>query len=316
MNPMQYNQLIKNAPPVSEIGLGAWQLARDSGWRAMSEREAIELVREALDLGVNFFDTSPNYGRGTSESRLGKALKGSDRSKIVINTKFGHTIDGQLNYEAAYIRESLEGSLKRLQTDYVDSLIIHNPPFEYLDGLKNEHYAILGRLKEEGKIRAYGASLDSFEEMKLFLDTTEGEVIEAFFNIFHQDTGRAFAQAQEKGVGLIAKIPLDSGWLSGKYDASSVFTDIRKRWSRADIRTRAQLIDQLKAILGEERPLGQSAIAFCLAQDAISTVIPGSSSIAQLKTNLESIRHRLPKELVTALADFYASTVKPLALPW
>jgi aryl-alcohol dehydrogenase-like predicted oxidoreductase len=125
---MKYHNYIKGCPDVSEIGLGAWQLGTGLHWESMSKEEAVSLVHKALDLGVNFFDTAPNYGKGTSELRLGNALKGKDRSKIVINTKFGHTNTGALNFEADYIRESLEGSLKRLRTDYVDSLIIHNPP--------------------------------------------------------------------------------------------------------------------------------------------------------------------------------------------
>ena len=164
---MKYNKYIKDSALVSEIGLGAWQLGKNSGWQSMTEKNAVELVEKSLEYGINFFDTAPNYGYGTGEDRLGKALKGVDRSKIVINTKFGHTDSGITNFNSNYIRESLEGSLKRLQVDYVDSLIIHNPPFEYLDGSKNDHYEILERLIEEGKIKAYGASLDTYEDMKL-----------------------------------------------------------------------------------------------------------------------------------------------------
>ncbi|MBT8294436.1 MAG: aldo/keto reductase, partial [Eudoraea sp.] len=156
---MKYNSFFKGSIPVSEIGLGAWQLGINSGWQNMSEEEAIELVEKSLEYGINFFDTAPNYGHGTSEQRLGKALKSKDRSKIVINTKFGHTHTGTLNYSSDNIRESLEGSLRRLQVDYVDSLIIHNPPSSYLDGNNNDHYEILERLIDEGKIKAYGASL-------------------------------------------------------------------------------------------------------------------------------------------------------------
>jgi len=220
---MQYNRYIKDATPVSEIGLGAWQLGNNSGWQAMTEKEGIELVEKSLEYGINFFDTAPNYGRGSSEERLGKALTGVDRTKIVINTKFGHSDSGIINYNSNYIRESLEGSLKRLQVDYVDSLIIHSPPVEYLDGTKNDHYEILERLIDEGKIKAYGASLDNCESMLLLMNTTNAGVIEAFFNILHQDAARAFELAMEKGVGIIAKIPLDSGWLSGKYNAESTF---------------------------------------------------------------------------------------------
>ncbi|GAB2763665.1 aldo/keto reductase [Salinimicrobium soli] len=313
---MKYNRYIKNSVPVSEIGLGAWQLGKNSGWQDLSEKEAVELVEKSLDYGINFFDTAPNYGFGTGEERLGKALKRVDRSKIVINTKFGHSASGVTNYNSDSIRESLEGSLKRLQVDHVDSLIIHNPPFEYLDGNKNDHYEILERLIEEGKIKAYGASLDTSEEMKLLMDTTNAEVIEAFYNILHQDTSRAFPMAQEKKVAIIAKIPLDSGWLSGKYNSESTFNDVRSRWSREEIQTRAQLVNKVREILDGQDHLSQKAISFCLAHEAVSTVIPGSVNLAQLKDNVESINNPLSRELVEKLEDFYLNEVKDLNLSW
>ena len=313
---MQYNPFLPKSPPVSEIGLGAWQLGFNSGWKSLNEAEAIGLVKQSLELGVNFFDTAPNYGLGTGESRLGKALKGVDRSKIVISTKFGHTDTGELNYDASSIRSSLEGSLRRLQTDYVDSLLLHNPPSKCLDGNQADHYEVLEKLRDEGKIRAYGASLDTPQEMKRLMETTDAQVIEAFFNILHQETAEAFGMAKEQNVGIIAKIPLDSGWLGGKYDVDSIFTDIRKRWSKTDIKTRAQLVDQVRQILGEARNLAQSAIAFCLAFDAISTVIPGNTSIAQLKSNVASAETPLPKQLVDELKQFYKQEVEALNLPW
>lgn len=313
---MKYKTYIRDAPLVAEIGLGTWQLGHNSGWQGMSEKDAIELVEKAIEYGINFFDTAPNYGHGTGEERLGKALKGIDRSKIVINTKFGHTDSGSTNFNAAYIRESLEGSLKRLQVDYVDSLIIHNPPFSYLDGNKNDHYEILERLIEEGKIKAYGASLDTYEEMNLLMNTTNAKVIEAFFNILHQDVSRAFEMAIEKEVGIIVKIPLDSGWLSGKYTAESTFHDIRSRWSRQDIQTRAMLVNRVKEIIDSKDDLAQKAISFCLAYDVVSTVIPGNLTIAQLSNNVESANNPITKELVKKLEEFYLNEVKQLNLPW
>jgi aryl-alcohol dehydrogenase-like predicted oxidoreductase len=104
---MKYNKYIKNAIPVSEIGLGAWQLGVNSGWQSMTELEAIQLVEKSFEYGINFFNTAPNYGHGSGEERLGKALKGKYRSKMVINTKFGHTHTGTLNFNSDYIRESL-----------------------------------------------------------------------------------------------------------------------------------------------------------------------------------------------------------------
>lgn len=313
---MKYNRYIKDSARVSEIGLGAWQLGNKSGWQSMSEKEALQLVEKSLEYGINFFDTAPNYGYGSSEERLGKALKHIDRSKIVINTKFGHTASGTTDYSSESIRESLEGSLKRLQVDYVDSLIIHNPPMEYLDGNKNDHYEILEQLIEEGKIKAYGASLDTSEEMKLLMDTTNAKVIEAFFNILHQDTSKAFDMALKKEVGIIVKIPLDSGWLTGKYDAESTFTDIRTRWSRQDIQTRAQLVERVKEILKANEDLTQKAISFCLAYEAVSTVIPGTLNQTQLTQNIESLKNPISGELVEKLEQFYHHEVSDLDLPW
>lgn len=313
---MKYKKYIKGSINISEIGLGAWQLGQNSGWKSMTEIEAINLVYKSLDFGVNFFDTAPNYGYGTGEERLGKALKGKDRSKIVINTKFGHSHTGTLNFSSDYIRESLEGSLKRLQVDYVDSLIMHTPPSEYLDGNKTDHYEIFEKLIEEGKIKAYGASLDTYEDMKLLMNTTNSKVIEAFFNIFHQDTLRGFEKAKNNDVGIIVKVPLDSGWLSGKYNAESRFNDIRSRWSKEDIETRSALLNKVKTMIGTEENLAQMAIAFCLAYDAVSTVIPGNTNTKQLINNVKSTDISISQNLKEKLENFYQNEIKSLNLPW
>lgn len=282
----------------------------------MTEKEAQGIVDKALDLGINFFDTAPNYGHGSGEERLGKALKNVDRNKIVINTKFGHTDSGTLNFDSNYIRKSLEGSLRRLQVDYVDSLIIHNPPFEYLDGTSTDHYEILEKLVEEGKIRAYGASLDTAKDIQQLLDTTGARVIEAFFNILHQDVASIFDKARGQGVAIIAKVPLDSGWLTGKYNRKSRFSDIRGRWTEEDIKTRADLVQRVKEILETENHLVQKAIAYCLAYEAVSTVIPGSSTIEQLESNMSSAKYSLSDSEIRELEKFYEKEVRPLQLPW
>ncbi|GAB4260340.1 MAG: aldo/keto reductase [Saprospiraceae bacterium] len=313
---MIYRTLTPTLPKVSAIGLGTWQLGINSGWRSMTEKKAIALVRHALEQGVNFFDTAPNYGLGTSEERLGKALKGFDRSKLVINTKFGHSHTGAFNFRSDAIRSSLEGSLKRLGTDYVDSLILHNPPLEFLDGNKTDHYEVFEKLVEEGKIRVYGASVVTAQELRLLLNTTNSKVVEAFFNILHQEVSSAFDLVQEKQAGVIAKIPLDSGWLSGKYHENSTFEGVRSRWTRQDIKTRARLVEQVKRILQTGDELPQKAIAFCLGYDAVSTVIPGCGSIDQLKQNLRSLEKPLTVEEIHKLEAFYEQEVKALKLPW
>lgn len=313
---MKFRQLTPEIGSVSEIGMGTWQLGVNSGWRDMTEKETMDMVHAALDMGVNFFDTAPNYGLGTSEQRLGKALKNVGREQVVINTKVGHSAEGIFNFEARQLRKSLEGSLKRLQTDYVDSLILHNPPKELLDGGKSPHFGILEGFKEEGLIRAYGASLDTYEEMELLMETTNAEVIEAFFNILHQDTAKAFSLAQDSGVGIIAKIPLDSGWLTGKYGPDSTFDGVRSRWSRSDIETRAALVEEVRNMIGDEFDLPQAAISFCLAYDAVATAIPGNASIDQLRQNVMSAEHPLTNDLVEKLVWYYKDKVKNLKLPW
>ena len=150
---------------VSEIGLGAWQLANPD-WGVNDKSEALRIVQKSLDAGCNFFDTAPGYGRGRSEELLGEGLK-SVRKDVIICTKFGHTAEGETNFGTEAIRPSLQASMKRLQTDYLDIVLMHNPPREMMDGRVNSQYEEFEKLKAEGKIHAYGVSLDWREEVEL-----------------------------------------------------------------------------------------------------------------------------------------------------
>ena len=299
-----------------KLGLGAWQLGVGSGWSAVSASDADRMIRTAFDSGINFFDTAPNYGHGTSEERLGKVFKTLDREAIVVNTKFGRLDDGTVDFSATQIRGSIERSLKRLQLDCIDSVIIHSPPSELLDGNKVDHYEVLERLQDEGKIRAYGASVDRAHEIETLLKTTNAKVFQCFFNILHQDAKRAFDTVQAHGATVIAKIPFDSGWLTGKYDARSRFEGVRSRWSQDDIRTRAQLVDRVREIMGEEASLQEAALGFCKAFDAVSTVIPGAVSEEQLLSNINAMQHTLGSYILAALEELYTEEVEALRLPW
>lgn len=298
----------------SEIGFGAWQLGNRRDWEAMEDAEAIALVHEALDIGVNIFDTAPNYGGGASEELLGKALA-DRRSEAVVNTKFGHWADGSTDYAPSRIRESVEASLKRLRTDYLDSVTIHNPPFDELDG-KGGHYETLEALRREGKILSYGASVDSSREMFELLDKTEVGTIEVMFNIFYQETAAAFRRAKEKNVALIVKIPLDSGWLSGKYDAESTFEGIRKRWSPETIRRRGELVQRIRFIEDADTPLSVAALRFILAHPEVTTVIPGVRSVAQLRENASASGTAMPEEQVRQLRALWEDEIRHLDLGW
>ena len=313
---MNYRNYLEGGIQVSELGFGAWQLGVESGWSAVSASDADRMIRTALDSGINFYDTAPNYGHGTSEERLGKVFKTLDREAIVVNTKFGRLDDGSVDFSATQIRGSIERSLKRLQLDCIDSVIIHSPPSELLDGNKVDHYEVLERLQDEGKIRAYGASVDRAHEIETMLATTNAKVFQCFFNILHQDSKRAFDTVQAHGATVIAKIPFDSGWLTGKYDAQTRFEGVRSRWSQDDIRTRAQLVDRVREIIGDEATLQEAALGFCKAFDAVSTVIPGAISEHQLRANRRAIEFTLDRSIQDALEAFYREEVEPLNLPW
>lgn len=304
----------KTGKMVSEIGLGAWQLGNYKDWSGMTDEDAIRLIHNAIDRGVNFFDTAPNYGLGKSEELLGKALKGK-REQVIINTKFGHDSKGKINFDPKKLRQSVEDSLINLKTDYLDSVILHNPPYEVLNG-ESPHYEIFERLVESGKIATYGASVDSSREMLEVINTTNSGVLEVLFNIFHQETSVAFEAAKNKGIGIIVKVPLDSGWLSGKYNSSSNFEDIRSRWSADTIKRRSELLDKIKFISNNEVTMAQAALRFILSYNEISTVIPGTKNLKQLEENISAALENMDRDTVKKLNKLWEEDIKFKNLPW
>jgi aryl-alcohol dehydrogenase-like predicted oxidoreductase len=299
---------------VSAIGLGAWQLANPD-WGVDSREDALRIVREALDDGCDFFDTAPGYGGGRSEELLGAALK-PVRQRVTICTKFGHSPEGRTDFDVSAIRPSLEGSLRRLQTDYIDILLLHNPPAALLDGRSAPHYEELERLKAEGKLRVYGASLDWSKDIEQLIATTASGAIEVLFNVFHQEPLAAFERAQQRGVGLIAKAPLDSGWLSGKYRRDSSFSGVRDRWSPEVIARRAELVEQVAALLPPGVALPHAALQYLLAQTAISTVIAGTTSVEQVRANMAAGDGALPADTVRAIYELWQRELQHDPLPW
>ena len=297
-----------------DLAHGNWGI--DSGWKTISEKDSEAMICTALDNGINFFDTAPNYGNGTSESRLGNVFKNIDRSKIVVNTKFGRLDNGTVDFDSKHIINSIEKSLSRLNIDYLDSVIIHSPPIELLDGNKNDHYEILEKLQDQGKIIAYGASIDFYDEIKILLDTTNAKVLQPLFNILHQDAKKAFALTKQNNVAVIAKIPLDSGWLTGKYDSNSHFTGVRSRWTQEEKLQRSKLVDRVKEIVGEKHSLVTSALSFCTSFEEVSTVIPGAISKQQLIHNIEAMRNPIAESTRNELVSFYENEVEKLNLPW
>jgi len=299
---------------VSEIGLGAWQLANPD-WGVNDRGEALRIIQKSLEAGCNFFDTAPAYGRGVSEELLGQALK-SVRKDVVICTKFGHTAEGVTDFNTNAIRPSVEASLSRLQTEYLDIVLMHNPPREMMDGRISAQYEEFEKLKTEGKIRAYGVSLDWREEVDMVVDTTKSKALEVFFNALYQEPLPAFQKAYEHSVGIIVKVPLDSGWLSGRYRKGQSFEDVRKRWPPEVIARRSELVEQFAKLLPEGTSMAHAALQFILAQPQVSTIIPGAKSVEQALDNFAAAEQQLSPEVVQSMVELWEREIMSDPLPW
>ncbi len=309
---MEKNTYLKDTLKVSRLGFGAWRLGNTAHGREMSIEEGVSLVNEALEKGINFFDTAPNYAYGRSETILGIALEGK-RDKVVINSKFGHFADGTIDFSESKIRISVEESLKRLKTDYLDSLILHNPSFEVLEG-KTRHFDELRALKEEGIIKGYGVSVDTPEEVKTVMRSEDIDVMELYFNIFAQASRELLDAIKERDIALIIKVPLDSGWLTGKYTKDTNFTNIKSRWSDEDKARRVSLVEKLKEL--SDGPIKETAIRFILSYDAVTTVIPGIRTKSHLEDHVHASEKPLDETLKKQLEAFYDELIKGDPLPW
>lgn len=301
---------------VSEVGLGAWQLANPD-WGISDRQEALQIVQKSLEAGCNFFDTAPGYGEGRSEELLGQGLK-AVRKNVIICTRFSHYGENhERDFDAKHVRPVLEGSFRRLQTDYVDILLLHNPPRELMDGnVSAELYAELEKLKTEGKIREYGVSLDWRIELENVLDTTKSKAAEVFFNALYQEMLPAFPKAQAQGMGLIVKVPLDSGWLSGRYRGNHKFEDVRNRWSPEVLARRQDLIEKFAMLVPEGTSMAHAALQFVLDQPEVSTVIPGAKTVTQALDNFAAANKQLSAETIQAMRNLWRREIESDPLPW
>jgi aryl-alcohol dehydrogenase-like predicted oxidoreductase len=299
---------------VSEIGLGAWQLANPD-WGLDDRREALRIIQKSLEAGCTFFDTAPGYGGGRSEELLGEGLT-SVRKDVVICTKFGHTAEGSTDFSTNAIRPSIEASMRRLQTDYLDIVLMHNPPRELMDGRISSQYEEFEKLKAEGKIRAYGVSLDWREEVEMVVDTTKSKALEVFFNALYQEPLPAFQKAHEQGVGIIVKVPLDSGWLAGRYRKGHRFEDIRNRWPEEVVARRSELVEQFAKLVPDGTSMAHAALQFVLAHPQVSTVIPGAKTVEQALDNFAAAEKQLSSEVVQSMYDLWEREIMRDPLPW
>jgi aryl-alcohol dehydrogenase-like predicted oxidoreductase len=298
---------------VSEIGLGTWQVGGRWG-ESFDDRLADRTIGEAIDRGVTFFDTADVYSGGDSEKAVGRALK-SHRATMVVATKCGRQISPHLGsgYTPEALRRYVEDSLRRLGTDCLDLIQLHCPPTEVY--YRPEIFALFARLKDEGKIRDLGVSVEKVEEALKAIEFPNVRSVQIIFNMFRQRPAELFfKEAARRGVGVIVRVPLASGLLSGRYTRQTSFGpedhrsfnregaafDKGETFSGVEYETGLAAVDELKAVLPQAHPssgegapgLASWALRWILMFDAVSVVIPGASRPEQVAENLKAAELR------------------------
>jgi len=306
---------------VGEIGLGCWQLGGDFG--PVDDDAASAILDAANAAGVNFWDTADVYGNGLSERRIGAHAKGPS---VKVATKLGRSAALFPNkYSKDRVRESLVGSAQRLGVSTLDLAQLHCVPTTVLrDG---EIFGWMNEFQAEGLVRHWGASVETIEEGLICLEQPGCSTLQIIFNLLRQDAAeKLLPRAAEKNVGIIVRLPLASGLLSGKYDKNSTFDDTDHRnynrdgqafsvgetFSGIKFERGVELVQELKGLAPEGVPLSQFALRWILDHPQVSTIIAGVSKPEQIADNVAaSERKSLFPALMTQLGEWYQQEVKP-----
>ena len=318
---MKQRTLGKTGYSVSEIGLGTWQLGGDFG--PVGDETANDILDAANGLGVNFWDTADVYGGGLSESRIGAHAKGPG---VKVATKLGRS--GALfpdKYTKDGLRESLQGSARRLGVATLDLAQLHCVPTDVLrDG---KIFGWMDELKAEGLMAHYGASVETVEEGLICLEHAGVATLQIIFNIFRQDAARELLpKAAAQNVGIIVRLPLASGLLSGKYGKDTRFDvsdhrnynkdgaafSVGETFSGIPFERGVELVQELKGLAPQNVPLAQVALRWILDHPQVSTIIAGVSKPEQLADNVAaSERGSLFPALMGQLGEWYEKDVRP-----
>ena len=321
---MKYRVLGKTGLPVSEIGFGGWAIGGPArwgripvGWSGVSDVASRRALAEALDRGINFFDTAGIYGFGHSEALIGQAIKGR-RTQVILATKGGSVVPApggaHKDFSRQHLHAAVDDSLQRLQTDWIDLYQLHNPPPEEI--ARAEAFDTLEELRRLGKIRFYGVSISRPEEGLELIQRGHGHVLQVLYNILNQAPAQAlFPLARAHGVGVIARVPLASGLLTGKISATTVFDEDDNRRNYLTARRLPGLLQQVEALRRIIEPYGiamvHAALRFVLADEAVSVALAGAKDPAQVSENAAASGEPLPAALAAELRrrwrayDFY-----------
>ncbi|MFB5674476.1 aldo/keto reductase [Paenibacillus terreus] len=295
---------------VNRIGLGANAVGGHNLYPDLNEETGKDVVRTALELGVNFLDTAFIYGPGRSEELIGEVLKETGRDKAVIATKGAHKfVDGQtvMDNSPAFLQQSVEDSLKRLGTDYIDLFYIHFPDE---NTPKDEAVGALQKLKEEGKIRAIGVSNFSVEQLREANKDGYVDVLQSEYNLFVRGAEQELLPyCSSSGISFVPYFPLASGLLGGKYTPETKFNDFRAHiplfQGEAFLRN-LEKVEQARLIADQKGvELAHLVLAWYLKQPAIDVLIPGAKKPEQVKENLKTLDVSLTDSETQAISEIF-----------
>jgi aryl-alcohol dehydrogenase-like predicted oxidoreductase len=321
---MQARRLGKTGWDVSEIGFGAWAIG--GAWGETDEKQSLAALHAAVDAGVTFFDTADVYGDGRSERLIGRLLREREE-RLVVATKFGRRapLDPDL-YTYENLRGWLERSRENLGVDSVDLVQLHCPPWEtyYMP----EVHEACDLLVQEGLVRAYGVSVEKVEQASKAIEYDGVATIQIIFNMLRQRPAELFFdQARRRGVGVIVRVPLASGLLTGKLGRGTTFAaddhrgfnrhgeefDVGETFAGVDYEVGLEVVDELRPLVPQGATLAQLALRWILAFDGVSTVIPGAKTPEQARANAAAADLPAPSpETMERVVEIYRERVAPL----
>ncbi|MFV8465053.1 aldo/keto reductase [Flavobacterium sp. LB1P62] len=322
---MNYRRLGKTDFEISEISLGTWQVGGKWG-SPFNDKTADELINTAIDNGVNFIDTADVYENGLSETAVGRVVR-SRSERIYVATKCGRHINPHVNegYQPKVLQKFVEDSLRRTGLETLDLIQLHCPPTEVF--YRPEIFEMFDRLKEQGKILNLGVSVEKVEEGLKAIEFPNVTTVQIIFNLFRQRPSELFfKEALKHDVGIIARVPLASGLLTGKFNAKTTFDaqdhrnfnrngeafDKGETFSGINYELGLKAVEELKALFPEATNLAPIALQWILNFDEVSCIIPGASNESHVLSNLSV--YNLPKltyEKIAAMNEIYERYIKP-----
>lgn len=322
---MNYRQLGNTGWQISEVSLGTWQLG--GGWGdPFNHSSAEKTIHAAIDSGINFIDTADVYSDGLSEAAVGRVVR-ERKEQVFVATKCGRRISPHVNsgYTVDRLRKFVEDSLRNMKIDSIDLIQLHCPPTEVY--YRPEIFGLFDELKKEGKIKNLGVSVEKVEEAIKAIEYPNVSTVQIIFNLFRQRPSELFFKlAKEKNIGIIVRVPLASGLLSGKFTRETTFGERDHRFfnrsgaafdkgetfAGIDYELGLEAVDELKQAFEDNAPLALLAIRWILMFQEVSAVIPGASTYRQALDNVKaSEMPPLSIGQMQAVQKIYDKKIKP-----